>query len=220
MFLKIATSKRAGEGWCTAVEIVCAAHNVDIAGDELRVRVLEKLIKARSNVVKAMLDDTVASEADLLKVMQQIMSLVGEPAFKAEHPQYRQGDFYDKVLAECAKFLFEGFQRLNVWPDAIFDFEGADSVPIMTVHKSKGLEYDTVIFVGLEDSAFFTFRTQSDADRRAFFVAFSRAKKRVHFTFSRVRELNRGRERQSRQAIGELYQLLERAGVKVEEVDD
>jgi len=220
VFLKIATSKKAGDAWRTSVEIVCAAHNIDIDRDELRVRTLEKLIKAHSEVIRAMLDDTVTSEADLLKVMQQIMSLVGEQAFKAEHPQYRQGDFYDTVMAECTKLLFESFERLKTWPSAILDLEGADSLPIMTVHKSKGLEYDTVVFVGLEDSAFFSFRTQTDADRRAFFVAFSRAKKRVYFTFSRVRELNRGRERQSRQAIGELYELLRQAGVEVEEVAD
>ena len=31
--------------------------------------------------------------------------------------------------------------------------EGVDQVPLMTVHKSKGLEFHTMIFVGLDDEA-------------------------------------------------------------------
>src|SRR5258705_556040 len=32
-------------------------------------------------------------------------------------------------------------------------FEGVSQIPLMTVHKSKGLEYDTIVFVGLDDQA-------------------------------------------------------------------
>jgi DNA helicase II / ATP-dependent DNA helicase PcrA len=51
----------------------------------------------------------------------------------------------------------------------------------MTIHKSKGLEYHTIIFIGLEDGAFWTFQRQPDEDKCAFFVALSRAKERVIF---------------------------------------
>ena len=46
------------------------------------------------------------------------------------------------------------------WMLAIENFEGLHSVPIMTIHKSKGLEYNAVYFVGLEDSAFWSFKNQ------------------------------------------------------------
>jgi len=75
--------------------------------------------------------------------------------------------------------------------EAIEDFLGNNSIPIMTIHKSKGLEYDTVIFLGLEDDAFWNFKNQTDADLCAFFVAFSRAKRQVIFTFSASREVLR-----------------------------
>ena len=48
----------------------------------------------------------------------------------------------------------------------------------MTIHKSKGLEYHTVIFAGLEDSALFSFATQTHEETATFFVAFTRAKQR------------------------------------------
>ena len=57
----------------------------------------------------------------------------------------------------------------------------------MTIHKSKGLEFDSVYLVGLEDSAFWNFKYQPDEDRCAFFVALSRAQRQATFTFCRHR---------------------------------
>jgi superfamily I DNA/RNA helicase len=75
----------------------------------------------------------------------------------------------------------------------------------MTIHKSKGLEYHTVIFMGLEDGAFWSYDKQPDEDKCAFFVALSRAKERVAFTFSR----NRNGRAQSLTKIEELFKSLE-----------
>jgi superfamily I DNA/RNA helicase len=66
----------------------------------------------------------------------------------------------------------------------------------MTVHKSKGLEYKVIIFVGLEDNAFWSFASQPDEDKCTFFVALSRAKEKVLFTFSKERKDHRGNVRQ------------------------
>ena len=84
--------------------------------------------------------------------------------------------------------------------------EGKDAVPIMTIHKSKGLEYHTIIFVGLDDSAWWSFRRQPEESRSAFFVAFSRAKQRVFFTYCHPRG--------QRKEIGSLYEILKKAGVR------
>lgn len=74
------------------------------------------------------------------------------------------------------------------WSLAIENFQGLHSVPIMTIHKSKGLEYDVVYFVGLEDSAFWNFKKQPEEDRCTFFVALSRAKTELYFTFCKYRD--------------------------------
>jgi len=42
--------------------------------------------------------------------------------------------------------------------------------------------------VGLEDGAFWTFEKQPNEDKCAFFVALSKAKERVVFTFSKTRK--------------------------------
>ena len=85
--------------------------------------------------------------------------------------------------------------------------KGEGSLPIMTIHKSKGLEYKIVIFMGLEDQAFWSFQSQSEEDTCAFFVALSRAKEKVIFTFSKKRDFLR-KNPQTNTLIRPLYDLL------------
>lgn len=61
----------------------------------------------------------------------------------------------------------------------------------MTIHKSKGLEYHTVIFVGLDDGAWWSFTNDQVEATAGFFVAFTRAKQRVVFTYG-ARRATRG----------------------------
>ena len=89
------------------------------------------------------------------------------------------------------------------------EFQGDNSIPIMTVHKSKGLEYKCVYFIGLDDEAFFNFAKETEEDRCVFFVAISRAKEYLAFTYSR----NRLNSVRSRQNINEFYELLKSPGV-------
>ena len=100
----------------------------------------------------------------------------------------------------------------GVWNLAIENFRGDHSVPIMTIHKSKGLEYNAVYFIGLEDSAFWNFRNQPDEDRCTFFVALSRAKASVTFTFCKKRSGMKC-PMQRHNAINEFFDLLQRPGI-------
>lgn len=114
-----------------------------------------------------------------------------------------------KIVELCNKFidLFwnEFLAADKSWKDALDNFIGENSIPIMTIHKSKGLEFDSVYFIGLEDSAFWNFREQPLEDKCAFFVALSRAKKSISFTYSATRD----RYSQNRHVIHELYVALE-----------
>lgn len=74
----------------------------------------------------------------------------------------------------------------------------------MTIHKSKGLEYHTVVFVGL-DAAWWSYARETTESTAGFFVAFTRAKQRVIFTYCPTRG--------NRNAIQPLYALLQQAGV-------
>ena len=72
---------------------------------------------------------------------------------------------------------------------------GQDAVQLMTVHASKGLEFDCVFITGLEEGLFPHENAQSDRDgleeeRRLMYVAITRARQRLYLSFSQTRMLH------------------------------
>lgn len=150
-------------------------------------------------------------------LIRRVFEFIGLEGFKACFPQYKQGGYLEKTLRRTAEHLHAYLDTTEDLRAAISDFLGEHTVPIMTIHKSKGLEYDTVFFIGLEDGAFWSYDKQPEEDTCAFFVAFSRAKRRVYFTFSSIRKSGRGGalKRETRERIKTLYDLLEEAGAEI-----
>ena len=68
------------------------------------------------------------------------------------------------------------------------------AIRIMTIHKSKGLEFHSVIMLAVEEE---TFWGDKDAERCAFFVSVSRAKQRLLITNSKERQKPEGERRWS-----------------------
>ncbi len=67
-------------------------------------------------------------------------------------------------------------------------------VTLMTVHAAKGLEFDTVFVTGLEEGLFpheghGDEKRDEEEERRLFYVAMTRAKKRLILTFARIRRI-------------------------------
>jgi DNA helicase-2/ATP-dependent DNA helicase PcrA len=72
---------------------------------------------------------------------------------------------------------------------------GQDAVQLMTVHSSKGLEFDCVFISGLEDGIFPHENSLSDAggieeERRLMYVAITRARQRLYLSHSQTRMLH------------------------------
>ncbi len=72
---------------------------------------------------------------------------------------------------------------------------GQDAVQLMTVHSSKGLEFDCVFITGLEEGLFPHENSMSDHDgleeeRRLMYVAITRARQRLYLSHSQTRMLH------------------------------
>ena len=72
---------------------------------------------------------------------------------------------------------------------------GQNAVQLMTVHSSKGLEFDCVFITGLEDGIFPHENSLSDAggiaeERRLMYVAITRARQRLYLSYSQTRMLH------------------------------
>ena len=66
-------------------------------------------------------------------------------------------------------------------------------VTLITMHNTKGLEFDRVIIAGMEEGLFPSRPDESDDDleeeRRIFYVSITRAKKEIYFTACRQRRI-------------------------------
>lgn len=146
-------------------------------------------------------------------ILHSILSLFNIDKIKSKNPTYKQGLYLYQIIDKFeALFYSEYTVAHGDWKQAIENFCGEHSIPIMTIHKSKGLEYSAVYFIGLEDSAFWNFKKQPSEDRCAFFVALSRARKSITFTFCKHRN-NLKYSSQQHNTINEFYDLLQRPGV-------
>ena len=95
-----------------------------------------------------------------------------------------------KELAGATGSLSEFLEDVALATD--FDNEkqsDSDSVYLMTIHLSKGLEFPVVFIVGLEEDLFpsalsLNTRSELEEERRLFYVAMTRAEQRVVLTYT------------------------------------
>jgi DNA helicase II / ATP-dependent DNA helicase PcrA len=183
---------------------------------ELEDHQLLKLESVLSKFIKRIRKDYSASsltEDDIKAIIVEVIALADIDRIKASFPGYKNSAVLDAHIKEVQDELISNYTSLNDITAALDMLVGKDTIPVMTIHKSKGLEYHTVIFIGLEDGAFWTFQRQPDEDKCTFFVALSRAKEKVIFTFSKQREGRFGIERQTITNIKVLLEELQKSGV-------
>lgn len=109
------------------------------------------------------------------------------------HHQYHMGESTDGSLSR------KPGDPLSVFlTEAALDADGATrsnqqpSVDLMTIHKAKGLEYNRVYILALEEGEFPTERSTKDLgvleeERRLFYVALTRARHFLHLSHARFR---------------------------------
>jgi len=83
-------------------------------------------------------------------------------------------------------------QKVSLLTDVDRHDATVDAVTLMTVHNAKGLEFNVVLICGLEDGLFPLARAFDEPDmleeeRRLFYVAITRARKKVYLSHARSR---------------------------------
>lgn len=207
--------KRNPKTWTNTFNIYKLLSGFDDNNQFSKINVLTRDLKRFLNETSTSLS-TISSIEELSSEIWKILNFFNFDSIKGAYPQYGQGSYVNKLIDDLIEFVWVEFVLSGNLVQAIDNVKGENSVPIMTIHKSKGLEYEIVIFVGLEDSAFWSYLTQSKEDTCAFFVALSRAKRKLVFTFSKDR-YNRGfLETQTRVNLKPFYDMLSESGVVTE----
>ena len=203
-FFRLALQKRAPRPWSTASEATERLRAVD-PDDHVACNAVSKELSAFIRSSKSKLKQAVSSDR-LNELFEDILNFTDVAAWKRAYPTYHTGEGLE-IAIEAFRLHLEAVSKRCLEPDDWVDvFEGVGQIPLMTVHKSKGLEYHTILFVGLDDDAWWAHSPGNPDGLATFFVALSRAKQRAQFIFCE--------ERGRREKVAEFYEMLRKAGVR------
>jgi DNA helicase-2/ATP-dependent DNA helicase PcrA len=135
-----------------------------------------------TNMVKELFNDKSTEGLARYENVQELLNSIKE---WTESPSNEDGELGDKSLGAY-------LQQITLITDADNDNNNEDTVKLMTVHAAKGLEFDCVFVVGLEETLFpsgmsVNTREELEEERRLFYVAVTRAKKHLWLTYANSR---------------------------------
>ena len=100
-------------------------------------------------------------------------------------PDYESESRLREIVNSTITKIQELLEKESDLIKVLKSFLDDQAIRIMTIHKSKGLEFHSVIMLAVENE---TFWGKKDAERCAFFVGVSRAKQRLLITYSKERQ--------------------------------
>jgi len=203
--LRMAMTARAGRHWTECQEALCSLHGIGPEDEAEQAQLARELDVFALHLFREY-PSPPTTEERTRELVEEILAFLGRGQLIGAYPGYAQGNWLEKVLESIAIHLAESASDGGEWAAVLDIYEGIHAIPLMTIHKSKGLEYHSVMFVGLDDGAWWSFTSDQIEGTAGFFVAFTRAKQQVVFTYC----AHRG----NRKKIAPLYRLLERAGVQ------
>jgi superfamily I DNA/RNA helicase len=202
--LELATKRQAPSAWTTLSSAMQRLRSVDPEDHAGSRAVEDELTEFISSLAQSIQATPVSPDA-ARELVGKVLAFLDLPSLARAYPVYAGGDSL-AIAAEAFALHWEACALATPsWTDVLSIFSGLDLVPLMTVHKSKGLEYDTVLFLGLDDNLWWSHRAGDKDGLATFFVALSRAKQRVIFTYCPARG--------KREKVSDLYALLVSAGV-------
>ncbi|MEK7062533.1 MAG: 3'-5' exonuclease, partial [Patescibacteria group bacterium] len=168
----------------------------------LPVKIREKVFYFRKTMAKIKESALTKKPSETVKFVIEVTGL-GEALSKSEEEMERVENLkelivfaarYDTDLGEDGIESFLSEVALVSDQDAMKDEE---RVRLMTVHASKGLEFETVFITGLEEGLFPSDKDrdrevgaeEAEEERRLFYVALTRAKKKIFLTYAQSRAI-------------------------------
>ncbi|MER9002550.1 ATP-dependent helicase [Mesorhizobium sp. M0862] len=201
---RLGATRRAPDAWQLASAALLEVRAI-ASGDDVAEPRTEAELTAFLTTLRADMANTATSPASAAIFAVRILAFLDLGAFARTYLQYSSGDLLAIMVDAFQQHLAASANGAATWTICLDAFEGLGQIPLMTVHKSKGLEYDTIVFIGLDDQAWWAHTPGNPEGLATFFVALSRAKQRAIFAFCQ--------ERGQRRRVADLFQLLTDAGV-------
>lgn len=148
-------------------------------------------ILVRSQILDTLRADTSIEGHTQLENVNEFVSGVQE----FEDETSADGLFFERgETTSLHDLLILFLQGVTLITDNLETGENADAVHLMTIHAAKGLEFDYVYIVGLEEGLFPSMLSAEEEnieeERRLLYVAITRAKEYCSISFARYRAIN------------------------------
>lgn len=171
-FLAVVTGDREPDAYTRLMDVVTDWRDDDEANERRYAKLRDAIEEARSKYRRG-------AHGGLRALANQFLGFVGEDELAGLAPQYQQGQRLAELIEAVYAQLEDLSSKAGDIAQALREFAGRDAVKLMTIHKAKGLEFDTVVVLAVEHEMFWG----NDQDERsAYFVAISRAKRRLWLT--------------------------------------
>lgn len=178
--LKLAVNVRDGQPFQDCRNTIADVRGADLNSDKGHSDTL-RAVRGLIGELERLIDGKSPSEVTGREIADLILAHVERGELQRTYREYIGGERLNSTISGFEAFFDECRDGSASWSECISNMEGDGSVRLMTIHKSKGLEYHTVIFVEFNDDAFWG----NDDDVNVFFVALSRARERVYFSFTK-----------------------------------
>lgn len=123
------------------------------------------------------------------KFVQAFLKQVSIEILVSLSPEYESHHRLKEVVRDTKARIEELLKLEPDLPKALTRFSDDQAVRILTIHKSKGLEFDSVIIMAIENETFFFKNSTDQAENLcAYFVGVSRAKRRLILTHASQRQ--------------------------------
>lgn len=200
--LRLGATERSPKDWENTLTNLHKLEGVDPSDERTQRRLQDKLAhfvgQLRTELKQHPPDARSAED-----ISKKLFEFITPSTLQQGIPSYQRKADFERVRTGFVMFLQECAGSSSNWSQTLDEFEGLDQVSLMTVHKSKGLEFHTMIFYGLDNKTWWSLKPEKPEELNAFFVAFTRARQRAFFS----RCITRGN------AIGWIEQILGESGV-------
>ncbi|MCJ2132398.1 ATP-dependent helicase [Methylobacterium sp. E-045] len=178
-FLLVVCGRRETAAHSRLLEQIVFSYGFDAEHEyQQRSRWSRLIADTRARIASREID--LSSERDLTDVAHTVIVAVGRDRIVEMSSDYAQGNRLDQLIADTiakarALLVHPGDPTL-----ALSRFSGDEGVRIMSIHKSKGLEFEAVIVLGVENEMFWSGIAK---ERSVYFVSISRARTHLLLTY-------------------------------------
>lgn len=210
-----------------ANDLNCSIYDAIDSGKELEFKeIIEFLRENKDNYTLTNFIDLILEKTGIIKELED------ENTIEAQTRIENLNEFKSIAYQFEEKYgiisLEEFLNEISLVSD-ITEYKDNEAITLMTIHSAKGLEFNNVFIVGLEESIFphfnsFESNDSLEEERRLCYVAITRAKKRLWLVNALSRTIygNKISNKESRfiKEIDSKYFNIKTSNVKVNNVDD